>query len=429
MTRKAAFHNLGCKVNAYEVEAMQQALEEAGYEIVPFSSDADVYIINTCTVTNIADRKSRQMLHRAKKQNPDALVVAVGCYAQLHGEELQKDPAIDLVIGSNRKTDLAEEIARLRSEVVVSDLHTDRRYEPLQLSRSEEHTRAIVKIQDGCDNYCTYCIIPYARGHVRSRDPENVREEVARLVQNGAREVVLTGIHLCSYGKDLAGDTDLLSLLQELQEGPGEYRIRLGSLEPSFLTKETVSALAAMPRLCPHFHLSLQSGCDATLQRMGRRYTTEEYAEKVRMLREAFEDPALTTDLIAGFPGETEEEFAATCAFVERMAFFETHVFPYSRRAGTRAAEMEGQWPEACKKERTRTLLALHRMQQQRYLETFLQRPVEVLFEEEITRDGKRWISGHGRRYQQVLCAPDVARPGDLLQIVPHAVCDGVLLA
>ena len=435
MARKAAFHNLGCKVNAYEVEAMQQALEEAGYMLVPFAPGADVYVINTCTVTNIADRKSRQMLHRAKAMNPDAIVVAVGCYAQLRSDQLQKDPAIDLIIGTNRKEELVEEIERLRRTkgknvpIVTSDLKEDRSYEPLRLSRTVDHTRAFLKIQDGCDNYCTYCIIPYARGHVRSRNGENVLEEVERLIQNGTKEIVLTGIHLCSYGRDLPEGNDLLTLLQKLQNVEGLDRLRLGSLEPSFLTPETVEALAAMPALCPHFHVSLQSGCDATLQRMGRRYTTADYAEKIRLLRAAFDRPAITTDVITGFPGESDAEFEQTRAFVEEMAFFETHVFPYSRREGTRAAEMKEQCTEVCKKERSRILLDLHARQQERFLKEFLQTPIEVLFEETVTRDGETFLSGHGRRYQQVLCDPDRARPGALEQVVPQAVGKGVLLA
>ena len=392
MPLKAAFHNLGCKVNAYEVEAMQQMLREAGYEIVPFEETADVYVINTCTVTNIADRKSRQMLHRAKKQNPGAVVVAVGCYAQIRGEELEKDPAIDLVIGSSRKSELAAAIEAFRQTgekmTACGDLTRDRNYEELEISKTEEHTRAFIKVQDGCDRFCSYCIIPYARGRVRSRGQEEVCREAERLTAAGVREIVLTGIHLCSYGKDLAEDAELLDLIRAVHEVKGVQRLRLGSLEPSYITEETAKALSELPALCPHFHLSLQSGCDRTLERMNRRYTTAEFAEKAALLRKYFDDPALTTDIITGFPGETEAEFAETVAFVTRMQFFETHVFPYSRREGTRAAQMPGQLTEKVKKERSRVLLDLNARQQEAFLGRSVGKPVEVLFEEQVQMDG-----------------------------------------
>ncbi|MBO5521034.1 MAG: tRNA (N(6)-L-threonylcarbamoyladenosine(37)-C(2))-methylthiotransferase MtaB, partial [Eubacterium sp.] len=343
MPLRAAFHNLGCKVNAYEVEAMQQMMTEAGYELVPFTETADVYVINTCTVTNIADRKSRQMLHRAKKQNPSAVVVAVGCYAQVRGEELEKDPAIDLVIGTNRKAELVPLLEAYRKQEkehseknrpehrCEADLTQDTAYEELQISGTKEHTRAFIKVQDGCDRFCSYCIIPYARGRVRSRRPEDVCREAERLTAAGIKEIVLTGIHICSYGKDLEGDTELIDLIRAVHEIDGVERLRLGSLEPSYITEKTAKAMADLPGLCAHFHLSLQSGCDATLQRMNRRYTTEEYAAKAALLRQYFDDPTLTTDIITGFPGETEEEFTQTVRFVEKLQFFETHVFPYSR--------------------------------------------------------------------------------------------------
>ncbi len=433
MAEKAAIHNLGCKVNAYEVEAMRQMLEEAGYAIVPFAPGADVYVINTCTVTNIADRKSRQMLHKAKKMNPDAVVVAVGCYAQIRGEELRKDPAIDLVIGTNRKSELVSLIRQFRKTgkrgTESSDLIKDRTYEQLQIRKSGEHTRAFIKVQDGCDCFCTYCIIPYARGRVRSRQKEEVLREAERLVQNGVKEIVLTGIHICSYGKDLKDDTDLLSLICAVHEIENLSRLRLGSLEPSFITENVVKAMASLDRLCPHFHLSLQSGCDSTLQRMGRRYTTEEFAKKAEMLRKAFPDSALTTDLIAGFPGETEEEFEETFRFVDRMSFFETHVFPYSRREGTRAAEMPGQKTEQEKKGRVRRLLELNSVHQEAYLKHFLLKPIEVLFEETVKVDGKPYQSGHGRQYQRVLLAKDGDLSGEIVTVEPKYVKDGCLFA
>ena len=460
MARKAAFHNLGCKVNAYEVEAMQEAMAAAGYTIVPFAPGADVYVINTCTVTNIADRKSRQMLHRARSMDPGALVVAVGCYVEVKGEELQKDPAIDLVIGTHEKGELVPRIEHFLAERKRQGAGDEapeetisppvageerRRYEPLSISHSGAHTRAFLKVEDGCDNYCSYCIIPYARGHVRSRPLADVVREAERLVDAGVPEIVLTGIHICSYGKDMqrsgnpdaAGSsgsmrdaaTDLTELIEAVHAVQGLRRLRLGSLEPSFLNEGTVKAWAALPKLCPHFHLSLQSGCDTVLARMNRKYTTAMFAEKVALLREYFADPAITTDLITGFPGETEEEFEETLAFTERMGFFETHVFPYSRREGTRAAAMEGQCTEAVKKERSRRLLELHTRQQEAYLETFLEKELEVLFEEQVERDGETYALGHGARYQQVFLRTSEDLRGRFATVVPHGVEKGALLA
>ena len=433
MALKAAFHNLGCKVNAYEVEAMQQMLEEAGYEIVPFTEKADVYVINTCTVTNIADRKSRQMLHRARKQNPDAVVAAVGCYAQVRGEELEKDPAIDLVIGTNRKKELTELLERFRrtGERTAGEYgpSADRTYEDLKIDRTEEHTRAFIKVQDGCDRFCSYCIIPYARGRVRSRQPEEVCREAERLTAGGVREIVLTGIHICSYGKDLQDGTGLLDLIRAVHGINGVNRLRLGSLEPSYITEETVKALSELPGLCPHFHLSLQSGCNATLRRMNRRYTTEEFAEKAALLRKYFDDPALTTDIITGFPGETEEEFAETVRFVEEIQFFETHVFPYSRREGTRAAAMPGQLTEKCKKERSRVLMELNARQQEAFLRRSAGQPVEVLFEEQIIFEGEAYWSGYGRKYQRVLMKSGENLTNTVQIVCPNGVRNGVLLA
>ena len=332
--KKAALHNLGCKVNAYETEAMQQMLEQAGYEIVPFDEKADLYIVNTCTVTNIADRKSRQMLHRAKKQNPEALVVAAGCYVQAAEEELKADGAVDLLIGNNRKKDLLSILEAYEAGVeedAVIDIGRTKEYESLFVTQTAEHTRAYVKVQDGCNQFCSYCIIPYARGRVRSRRREEVCEEIRKLAQAGYQEVVLTGIHLSSYGLDMEGE-NLLSLIASVHEIEGIRRIRLGSLEPRIITEEFAKALAGMEKICPHFHLSLQSGCDATLKRMNRRYTAKEYKEACELLRRVFDRPALTTDVIVGFPGETEEEFNQTLSFLREIRRFETHVFKYSRR-------------------------------------------------------------------------------------------------
>lgn len=403
--KKVAFHNLGCKVNAYETEAMQQMLQARGYEIVPFDSPADVYIINTCTVTNIADRKSRQMLHRAKKQNPRAIVVAAGCYAQAAGEELAADEAVDIVIGNNRKKDLAdilEEYAQSHAACHLLDVAHAPEYETLSIARTAEHTRAYIKVQDGCNQFCSYCIIPYARGRIRSRDLSDVLGEVQTLAENGYQEIVLTGIHLSSYGKEKNDDIGLLQLIEAVHEVEGIRRIRLGSLEPRIITEEFAGKISRLPKICPHFHLSLQSGCDATLKRMNRHYTAEEYYEKCVLLRRVFDDPALTTDVIVGFPGETEEEFAETCAFLEKVKFYETHIFKYSRRRGTRAAEMEHQVPEEIKSERSKVLQELNREHMAQYEARFQGRQAEVLFEEKTVIDGKEYYSGHTREYISV---------------------------
>ena len=410
--KKAALHNLGCKVNAYELEAIQQMLEQKGYEIVPFASGADVYIINTCTVTNIADRKSRQMLHKAKKMNPDAVVVACGCYVQAAGEKLEEDTAIDLIVGNNKKKEIPEileayfrerEEGRAASGAWLTDMAHNREYETLSISRTEEHTRAFIKVQDGCNQFCTYCIIPYARGRVRSRRPEEVLAEVQRLAASGCQEIVLTGIHLSSYGVDLEEEQDLLALIRTVHSVEGIRRIRLGSLEPGIITESFAEAIAALPKVCPHFHLSLQSGCDTVLQRMNRRYRSEEYMEKCRLLRRVYDRPALTTDVIVGFPGETEEEFEASRAFVEQVHFFETHIFKYSRREGTRAAAMPGQISEQEKTRRSHVLLELDGRRRREYMESFLGEQRDVLFEERVQADGREYWTGHTREYLKVL--------------------------
>lgn len=418
MSRTAALHNLGCKVNSYELESMQQMLEKAGYEIVPFEPGADLYLINTCTVTNIADRKSRQMLHKAKKMNPNALVVATGCYAQAKGKELEKDEAIDLVIGNNKKAELigildAEWSRRegglsgemqIPEEISASviDISKTNEYEELSIDRTEEHTRAFIKVQDGCNQFCTYCIIPFARGRVRSRKKADVIREVERLSESGCKEVVLTGIHLSSYGVDLEEGDNLLELIREVHAVDGIRRIRLGSLEPGIVTEEFAKALSEMPKVCQHFHLSLQSGCDNTLKAMNRRYTSAEYRERCAVLRKYMGDPALTTDVITGFPGETEEDFAASAAFVDEIDFFETHIFPYSRREGTRAAAFPNQLPEAVKKDRLHVLEEIDRKKRAQYLERAVGSVQEVLFEEQVERGGKRYWTGHTMEYRRV---------------------------
>ena len=413
--KKAALHNLGCKVNAYETEAMQQMLEEAGYEIVPFSEKADVYVINTCSVTNMADRKSRQMLHRAKKRNPDAAVVAAGCYVQTKENEAKCDEAIDILIGNNQKKELVERLDAFfagrgeKVEAVVDINHEKQAFEELTLDHAAEHTRAFIKEQDGCNQFCSYCIIPYARGRVRSRNVQNVLEEVKRLAASGYQEVVLTGIHLSSYGID-CGES-LLHLIQMVHQVEGIRRIRLGSLEPRIVTETFAEELAKMEKICPHFHLSLQSGCNATLKRMNRRYTAEEYYEKCRLLRKYFRNPALTTDVIVGFPGETEEEFAESKAFVDKVDFYETHIFKYSRREGTKAAAMKDQVPDQIKAVRSAELIELSHRKQAAYEERLIGTTQEVLIEEKIIRNGEELQIGHTKEYVKI----GVKNPNNLI--------------
>lgn len=409
--KKVALHNLGCKVNSYETEAVQQMLENRGYEVVPFQEYADIYIINTCSVTNMADRKSRQMLHRAKKKNPDAIVVAMGCYVQTAAEEIKKDAAVDIVIGNNKKHELPELLEKYEKEkkeqqnreaefAVIDINEKGQEYEELFLGKTAEHTRAFIKVQDGCNQFCSYCIIPYARGRVRSRKTEDVLKEIENLAGQGYKEVILTGIHLSSFGVD-TGD-NLLHLIEEVHKIDGIARIRLGSLEPRIITEEFAAALAKLPKICPHFHLSLQSGCDATLQRMNRRYDTEEYADKCAILRKYFHHPAITTDVIVGFPGETEEEYKATKEFLRQIHFYEMHIFKYSRRKGTRAAVMENQVPEEIKAARSGELLKLEQEMSAEFRDAYLGKNEEVLLEEEMELDGKKYFTGYTKEYVKV---------------------------
>lgn len=407
MKGKVALHNLGCKVNAYETEAMQQMLEAAGYEIVPFEPGADIYVINTCSVTNIADRKSRQMLHKAKKMNPDAIVVAAGCYVQADTKKAEADASIDIIIGNNKKQELIPILESYRTghqkTTECVDINHTKEYENLEIDRTEEHTRAYLKVQDGCNQFCTYCIIPYARGRIRSKKTEDVINEVKRLAASGCQEVVLTGIHLSSYGKERPEDQEnLLTLIQAVHQVDGIERIRLGSLEPGIITEEFAAAISSLPKVCPHFHLSLQSGCTTTLKRMNRRYTAEEYREKCEILRKHYPAPALTTDVITGFPGETEEEFEESRSFVDSIHFYETHIFPYSKREGTKAAGMPDQLTEQVKKERSRILIALGKEHQREYMEQFLGQEKEVLFEEQQTVEGQEYWTGHTMEYLKI---------------------------
>lgn len=404
--KKAALHNLGCKVNAYETEAMQHLLEEAGYEIVPFTQKADVYVINTCSVTNMADRKSRQMLHKAKKNNPDSIVVAAGCYVQTSEKEVLNDLSVDIVIGNDRKHDLVRLLEEYSLDSVndtVDDINDGKHdFEELFIDQTKEHTRAFIKVQDGCNQFCSYCIIPYARGRVRSRRFENVIAEVERLAANGFKEVVLTGIHLSSYGVDFEEATGLLELIQAVNAVKGIERIRLGSLEPKIVTEHFASELSKLDKICPHFHLSLQSGCDETLKRMNRKYTTKEYERGCELLRKYFVHPAITTDVIVGFPGETEEEFEQTKAYLEHIHFYEMHIFKYSKRKGTHAAVMPDQIDEQIKAARSEKLIALGHDMSKEFRKFYIGKNEEVLFEEKAVIGDKEYFVGYTKEYVKV---------------------------
>ena len=424
MKKKVALHNLGCKVNAYEVEAMQQLLENAGYETVPFEEGADVYVINTCTVTNMADRKSRQMLHKAKKMNPDAIVVATGCYAQADTEKLKEDTAVDLILGNNQKTQIVEALEEYEKEhakqVQVIEINHTKEYEELSIASTAEHVRTYIKVQDGCNQFCTYCIIPFARGRVRSRKIEEVLREVETLAAKGYKEVVLTGIHLSSYGVDFPKEEreSLLSLIQAVSRVEGISRIRLGSLEPRIITEEFLEGIVKTGKVCPHFHLSLQSGCNKTLKNMNRRYSAQEYAEKCELIRKFYPAPALTTDVIVGFPQETEEDFEESYEFVKKIHFYETHIFKYSRRHGTKAASMDGQLTEAAKAQRSDRMLELHEIRAREYEEAMIGKKMELLLEEEIEIDGRSWYVGHSREYvRAVISKTDAHRVNDLVTV------------
>jgi len=429
--KRASLHNLGCKVNAYELDVMKQLLVEAGYEIVPFTEPADICIINTCTVTNTADRKSRQMLHRARKKNPDAVIVAVGCYVQTADPEKLKAEGIDLCIGNNKKGQIAAILAEYlegRKAEYREELRGGCEYEKMHLMQIDSHTRAYIKVQDGCNQFCTYCIIPAARGSVRSRKKEEILEEVHSLAESGVREFVITGIHVSSYGSDFVSKEAsmradcfapelFLELLKEIGEVPGAERIRLSSLEPRIMTEDFVKGLSENPKVCPHFHLSLQSGSDEVLRRMNRHYTAEEYAACTELLRRYFDDPAITTDIIVGFPGETEQMFRETCELAKRVGFYEMHVFPYSKRAGTPAAAMEGQLTEAQKAERLHTLEEIGEKLHEEYLKRQQGKRKEVLFEEERELDGALYLTGQSADYLHVAVRAGAERVGTICSV------------
>lgn len=414
MNRTVAIHSLGCKVNSYEAESMEQLLMQAGYTIVPFDENitADIYIINTCSVTNIADRKSRQMLHKSKKINPDAIVVAAGCYVNADTKKAAEDNAVDIVLGNNCKINIVEALENYykdknNSEMVV-DFKEKQEYEELKLDEVSTHTRAYIKIQDGCNQFCSYCIIPYTRGRIRSRDIDEIEEEVTKLVSKGFKEVVLTGIHLTSYGVD-NNKGSLLEVIMRLDKIDGLQRIRLGSLEPRVITEEFAKTLSSSKKICPHFHLSLQSGCDTVLKRMNRKYTTQEYYDKCCILRKYFNNPAITTDVIVGFPQETEEEFEATKVFLEKVHFYEMHIFKYSRRKGTVADRMEGQVDEKVKTQRSAILLELENKMSKEYRQQHIGKTEEVLIEEIVSENGKDYFMGFTPDYIRVKIACDIA--------------------
>lgn len=430
--KRVAYHNLGCKVNSYELDVMKELLSRKGYETVAFDEEADIYIVNTCTVTNIADRKSRQILHRAKRKNPKAIVIAVGCYVETDREKASADPAIDLAIGNNKKGNIVgilEEYLqgrKITEEETREDLSARPSYESMQLT-VPGHTRAFIKIQDGCSQFCSYCIIPYARGRIRSRENEDILREVRGLAREGIREVVLTGIHISSFGLEkgaegpvrfdpVRGGENLIGLLQKIEEIDGIERIRLGSLEPRIITENFVRKMVELPKVCPHFHLSLQSGCNRTLRRMNRHYTAEEYFQGVETLRNYYDRPAITTDVIVGFPDETAEDFEESRAFLEKVNFYEIHVFKYSRRHGTAADRMSGQLTQAEKAERSDILLEMTKAQSKTYRRTFEGQEEEILLEECVTLGEREYMSGHTMRYVQGLVPKDTAPSGTIVR-------------
>ena len=403
MTKKVAIHNLGCKVNAYESDLIRSRFSGEGYEVVPYGEEADIVIINTCCVTATAEKKSRQMLHRARKANKNALIAAVGCYSQIGAEVLAADGTADIIVGSEGKEVLFD-IIESGARGVIKDAAAYRERCSLSgLPFTRDHTRGFIKVEDGCDNFCSYCIIPYARGRVRSRQPSEIIREIGALAADGCRETVLSGINLSAFGRDLENENALAELIREVSKIEGISRIRLGSLEPVMITERFLDAVSGIKKLCPHFHLSLQSGCKKTLAAMNRRYTPEEYFDKCGLLRQYFDEPSVTTDIIAGFPGETEEDFEESYAFVKSVGFFETHVFPYSRREGTKAALMKEQVPGEAKKERTKRLLDLNANVHRTFLEKRTGETVSVLFEETESVSGRIYLSGHTPRYEKVL--------------------------
>lgn len=428
--KKVAFHNLGCKVNSYELDGMIKLFEQEGYEITGFEDKADIYIINTCSVTNIADRKSRQMISRAKKNNPDALVIAVGCYVQTREEELLSKENVDLCIGNNKKGQIVQiikEFIEKKTGKIFKDENMDSSYDNMSIDKTAGHTRAFIKVQDGCNQFCSYCIIPFARGRVRSREKQDVLNEISALAKNGYKEFVITGIHLSSYGSDFVYEKQkadqftpdkLIDLLKSINDLDGVERIRLGSLEPRIITDEFAESLASLEKMCPHFHLSLQSGCDAVLKSMNRHYCSQEYYEKVCILRNHFEHPAITTDVIVGFPGETYEQFLEGKAFLEKCDFYEMHIFKYSKRQGTVAAAMKDQIQESEKSKRSDELEVIEESMTLRFRDYYIGKPQTILVEEEKTIDGEKYFVGHTKEYVKVAYKGDEAETGSLIDVM-----------
>ncbi len=426
--RKVAFHTLGCKVNIYETEAMQELMKHAGYELVEFSDKADIYVVNTCSVTNIADRKSRQMLHKAKNDNPEAIVVAVGCYVQASAEAAKLDEKIDIIIGNNMKNRIVEIIDKyyenLEGDMVdvssdfVADISKEKNYEEFKLAKQGEHTRAFIKVQDGCNQFCTYCIIPYTRGRVRSRRLEDIISEVNELVSRGYKEMVLTGIHLSSYGTDFDESLKLIELIETVANVEGVKRLRIGSLEPRIITKEFLESLSKLEAFCPHFHLSLQSGSDKVLKAMARRYDTKEFLEGAKLIREYFDNPALTTDVIVGFPGESEDDFIESVDFSKKIGFFEMHIFPYSKREGTKAAQMRDALSNKDKSRRLNLLSAEAKLMNMDFLKNSLGKEAEVLIEDQaIELNGSRYMLGYSKEYIKVALPYKEAARNEIIRV------------
>lgn len=423
--KTVAFHNLGCKVNSYETDIMQQKFVESGFEVVPFGQKADVTVVNTCTVTNMADRKSRQMLHKAKAINPEGVVIATGCYVQTDTENAEKDEAIDIIIGNNKKSMVIEilndYLKSKEKNVQVIDINHTNEYETMFLSKTAERTRAYIKIQDGCNQFCSYCLIPYARGRVRSRDKQEILDEIRGLSEAGYKEIVLTGIHVSSYGIENPNDLSenkLADLIEAIHELPLVERIRLSSLEPRVVTEDFAKRLSALQKLCPHFHLSLQSGCDETLKRMNRHYTAEQYRAGVDVLRKYFDDPAITTDVIVGFPGETEEEFNKSFEFVKSVGFYEMHIFKYSKRKGTVAEKLPNQVKDADKDLRSDKMIELSEKLSEEYVKRHLGKSADVLFETEEIIDGSRYMTGFTKEYIRVFKKTEEDLSNSVLPVV-----------
>lgn len=417
---KVAFSTLGCRVNQYESEAMTEKFIREGYEVVNFSDVADVYVINTCTVTNMGDKKSRQIISRARRLNNDAIIAVVGCYSQIAPKEVSAIEGVDVVLGTRNKGDVVYYVNKARDEkkvqVHVDSVLKNKKFEELNIEEYQDKTRAFLKIQDGCNRFCTYCIIPYSRGSVCSKEPRKVLDEVKQLAENGFKEVILSGIHTASYGLDLEGTITLVDLIEDIEMIDGIERVRIGSIEPAFFTPEVVERIKGFKKLCPHFHLSLQSGCDTVLKRMNRRYNSAEYENIVNILRENIEDVSISTDVIVGFPGETDEEFNETYEFLKRIKLTKTHIFKYSQRKGTRAAEMPNQVDGTKKEERSKALIALNDINEKAFIEKYVGKDVEVLLEQKV-KNKENIYEGYTKNYIKVEVDKDEnANTGDIIK-------------